>query len=154
MTIAGVGMILLMMVHGYGVMLTKKLQGVHTVQVNFIQGILILFSGVILYPLSEGETGYSKMDMEHFFKGVFLSGIPMTIGQLSYIGAFILTKNMGVITTLSFTSIIMGFLISVFRYGEQVNVVSTLGTIAIVIGITFIVKERDKANKKMNDLPE
>lgn len=78
--------------------------------------------------------------MEHFFKGIFLSGIPMTIGQLSYIGALILTKNMGVITTLSFTSIIMGFLISVFRYGEQVNIVSTVGTIAIVIGITFIVK--------------
>lgn len=52
MTIAGIGMIVLMMIHGYGVMLTKKLVGVHTVHVNFIQGILILYSGAILYPIS------------------------------------------------------------------------------------------------------
>lgn len=63
MTIAAIGMIVLMMIHGYGVMLTKKLQGAHTVHVNFIQGILILFSGALLSPISSGSKDYSKMDM-------------------------------------------------------------------------------------------
>ncbi len=72
----------------------------------------------------------------------------MTIGQLSYIGALILTKNMGMITTLSFTSIVMGFIISIVRYGERVNYVSAFGCMAIVIGITFLVRERDRNNRK------
>lgn len=63
----------------------------------------------------------------------------MAIGQLSYIGALTLTKNLGVLTTLSFSSIIMGYLISIFRYNEPINPICTIGTIAIAAGIILIV---------------
>lgn len=69
----------------------------------------------------------------------------MGIGQLCYIGALVLTKNLGLITTLSFSSIIMGNLVSVLRYGEKVNIVSTIGSLCIIIGIVFIVKLKDTA---------
>jgi drug/metabolite transporter (DMT)-like permease len=80
------------------------------------------------------------MDLAHFFKALIFAGIPISVGQLSYIGALVLTKNMGVITTLSFTTILMGFLISILRYGEKVNLIGVVGSIAIVVGIVFIVK--------------
>ena len=119
MVMAGVAILLIftMMCHGYGIMITKKFVGVHTTHVNFNQGLLIFFTSAFAFPIAEASNNYNRMDFEHFLKSVLFSGIPMTIGQLSYIGALILTKNMGVITTLSFISIVLGFLISIFRYG-------------------------------------
>lgn len=78
-----------------------------------------------------------------FLKSLLYCGIPMAIGQLAYIGALTLTKNLGVLTTLSFTSIILGYLISVLRYGEPINMVCTLGAVAIIVGIVFIVRCKD-----------
>jgi drug/metabolite transporter (DMT)-like permease len=82
-------------------------------------------------------------------KALLFSGIPMTVGQLSYIAALVMSKNMGLITTLSFSSIIMGNLISVLRYGEPINFVSTIGSAFIIVGIIFIVRLKDvPANPK------
>ena len=68
----------------------------------------------------------------------------MTLGQLAYIGAILLWHNYAILTPFMFTSIIFGYLMSVFRYGESINVVCLLGSIAIVIGIVFIVRCKDK----------
>lgn len=63
MTYSAVALTIVMMMHAYGIMLTKKLINVHTVHVNFIQGILILFSSAIFYPMAEGAHNYARMDM-------------------------------------------------------------------------------------------
>ena len=72
------------------------------------------------------------------------AGLPMTAGQLSFIGALTLTKDYGVITTLSFTTIIVGYLVSIFRYNEQVNIIAVLGALVIVVGLVFLVNSKDK----------
>jgi uncharacterized membrane protein len=64
----------------------------------------------------------------------------MAIGQLSFNGALTLTKNFGLVTTLSFSSIIFGYLVSVVRYSEPVNPICTIGTLIIIVGIIFIIK--------------
>lgn len=117
MTWAAVIMVVMMAIHSSGVVMTKKLRGVHTAEVNFIQGLMIFFSGGIAYPNILEAHNYSQPEVSTFFISLFVSGIPMAIGQLSYIGALILTKNLGMITALSFCSIILGFLISILRYG-------------------------------------
>lgn len=50
MTWAAVIMVIMMAIHSTGVIMTKKLRGVHTAEVNFIQGAMIFFSGAIAYP--------------------------------------------------------------------------------------------------------
>jgi drug/metabolite transporter (DMT)-like permease len=50
MTWAAIIMVVMMALHSSGVIMTKKLRGVHTAEVNFIQGIMIFFSGGIAYP--------------------------------------------------------------------------------------------------------
>lgn len=51
---------------------------------------------------------------------------------------------MGVVTTLVFSSTVLGYLISIVRYGEKINGVSLLGVIAIVVGIVGIVSNKSK----------
>jgi len=55
-----------------------------------------------------------------------------------------LTKQMGVVTTLSFVSIVQGYAISVFRYDEQVNWISLIGVLGIVVSIIGIIINRTK----------
>lgn len=110
--------------------------------------MLIFYSAAILFPLIETEHSFAKMDFTGFLKALVFSGLPMGIGQLCYIGALVLTKNMGLITTLSFSSIVMANLISVFRYGEKVNFISTIGSIFIIVGIVFIVRLKDSLQVK------
>jgi hypothetical protein len=52
MAYASLGLVAVMAVHAYGVVLTKKLRGVHTGQINFIQGILIFYSAAIMFPIA------------------------------------------------------------------------------------------------------
>ena len=75
---------------------------------------------------------------------MILSGLPLALGQLSYIGGLLITKNLGVVTTFQFTSILMGLIVSSLRYGEPINLVSFAGSVAIVIGIVQIVRLKEK----------
>ena len=71
-------------------------------------------------------------------------GIPITMGLSAYVLALLLTKNYGTLTPFMFTSIIFGYLVSIFRYGEDVNVICLIGAVAIVFGIVFNVKNKEK----------
>lgn len=68
----------------------------------------------------------------------------MTIGQLSYIGALLICHHYAMLTPFMFTSIVVGYLVSVLRYGEEVNLICLVGAFAIIIGIVFIVRSKEK----------
>ena len=70
---------------------------------------------------------------------LILGGIPMTIGQLGYIASLLLSHNYAMLTPFMFTSIIFGYLLS-----KGINLICLAGTIAIILGIVFIVRYRDK----------
>ena len=62
----------------------------------------------------------------------------MTIGMLAYNGAFLVTRHYTVVAPFHFTAIIVGYLVSIFRYGEEVNVFCVVGALAIVVGVICI----------------
>ena len=72
----------------------------------------------------------------------------MAVAQVCYVTGLLITKNMGVVTTFQFTAILMGLVVSTLRYGELINLVSLLGSIAIVVGIIQIVRLKDKPSDK------
>ena len=83
----------------------------------------------------------------------------MSLGQICWIYAITLTKQMGVITTLSFVAIVLGYGVSVVRYGERVNLVSLGGVVGIIVGIVGIVFNRkgvvvNKENKEIKKIME
>lgn len=146
MTVASLILVVVMTGHAYGVVLTKKLIGVHSAQINYVQGALIFYAAAILFPAVESDHAFGHMDFSTFVVALLVSGVPMAVGQLCYIGALMMTKNMGLITTLSFSSIILGNLISILRYDEKVNFIGTLGSVCIIVGIVFIIRLKDTSS--------
>lgn len=67
----------------------------------------------------------------------------MVMGMFCFITAVTLTKNTGVLTMLLSLSVIFGYLVSIFRYGEQVNPISSLGTVLIIFGLSRIVFNKE-----------
>jgi len=63
----------------------------------------------------------------------------MVMGQLSFIGAITMVKNTGVLTILGFVSVIVGYIVSITKYKEQINPFCTIGGILIVFGLAKIV---------------
>jgi drug/metabolite transporter (DMT)-like permease len=144
LVLAALAMTATMFVHGYGVCVTKKLRESNSIHVNYFQGIIILLVSALLAPFAFNNPNYHKPDMYDSLLALLFSGLPMCIGQLCFVGSLFLTHNYGMLTPFMFTSIIWGYLVSIFRYGEAVNLVCLTGSIAIVVGIVSIVRCKDR----------
>jgi len=109
--------LLVKIIHGYGVMTTKKITKQNGFQISYIQGLLVLFSSAITLPYVTNQSDYKEVEFITVLKSCLFSGCFIALGSTFWITALTLTKNFGLITTFSFTSIILGYLVSVFRYG-------------------------------------
>lgn len=95
----------------------------------------LLLPGAILYPVQVAD----PVTTGTFVTSIFGGGLLMVTGQLCFIGAITMTKNTGLLTMLTFVSVIVGYLVSVTRYKEQINPFCTIGAILIVFGLAKIV---------------
>lgn len=77
--------------------------------------------------------------MSNFFIGIIACGFVTAFSQIFFIGAIKMTKNTGVVTTFSFTSVIVGYLVSVIKYNEPINPVCIMGGGLILFGLLRIV---------------
>ena len=136
---------IIMCLHGYAVLLTKKLVNTHSFQVLYFSGLLILLSSALLYPYASVDPTFDEITMPDFFTGLLLTGLPVTLGGLFMIKALLITKNYGVLTPFMFCSILVGYIISVVRYDEDINIICLVGAIAIMTGIIFVARcEEDR----------
>lgn len=136
MTIAGVIMVMTMMFHGYGVVMTKKLVNTNSIQINYFLGVEIILTSAFAFPI---RTEGTSLDLKTYLLAFPLCGLPMTIGQLLYIGAIGLTKHYGAITIVSFVSIIFGYCVSMIRYNESVNPICVFGSFCIIAGLISVI---------------
>ena len=96
----------------YAQVLTKKLTGVNPVQLNLHIGfVFIMFTGVSYPSMVE-----KQVEVWTFIKGILFGGIVSALSQIVYIGALKMTKKTGLVTTFSFSSVIVGYFVSVARY--------------------------------------
>lgn len=112
----GIVLLLTMVAHAYAVLMTKRLYKINSVQLNFVIGVMIAFSGALLVPSMDSNRPEEIIPMSTYLWSFLTSGIPITYGQLAYIAAVILTKHTGVLLMLSFSTIIFGYVLSVYRY--------------------------------------
>ena len=54
------------------------------------------------------------------------------------------SANTGISTMMLMSSAVFGYFISIYRYNEQVNIVSFVGTIILVISAGYVVYEQQK----------
>ena len=71
----------------------------------------------------------------------------MVLGQYMGVSAFVMTKKLGMVTPFQFSNIILGYVVSIVRYGEDVNIICLIGGIAIILGVIFIVLLKDELQK-------
>ena len=117
MLLAGLVQIFSMFMHGFGVVITKRMKETNSIHVNYFQGLLIFFVAVLFLPYGYSNLEYHKPTLEESIKCLIFGGIPLTMGQLAYIGSLLLCHNYAMLTPFMFSSIIFGYLLSIFRYG-------------------------------------
>lgn len=140
--IAGLALASIQCVHGYGIAITKEIKNTNSIQINYFVGIMIMLSSAFLIPNGASDPVYYKPTMWELGKAMLFSGVPLTIGMLGYNGALTITNRYAVVTPFQFTAIVMGYVVSIVRYGESVNIYCVVGAIAIALGVFFILMNR------------
>ena len=97
---------------GYAAILTKKLNGVNSIQINFHMGFIVLVPSALMYLIEVKN----PVPQETFYTSIIYGGFLMVSGQLCFIGALTMNKNTGILTILSFVSVIVGYIVSVIKY--------------------------------------
>jgi drug/metabolite transporter (DMT)-like permease len=69
----------------------------------------------------------------------FVTGLVMAFAQMLMVPALRLNKNTGALNSCQFISVIMGYAISYYRYGEMINDVEVIGAVLILLGIIGII---------------
>ena len=133
--------------HGFAIIATKKLISTHMIHINFFLGSLVLFSSAILMPSAMANADYHKPTSEEMLYAFFLTGIPMVLGQYMEVSAFLMTKKLRMVTLFQFSNIILGYVVSIVRYGEDVNILCLIGGVAIFLGVVFNIKLDDEPQK-------
>lgn len=124
----------------YGVVLTKRIHA-NTFQINIVMSIIIFFTGAIIFPFTSNKANYTQLIL-----AVLLTGIPLNVCQLMFIGGLTMTKNTGLLTIIGFTSIAVSYLVSVLRYHESLNFIVIFGIIFVFFGVWRAVFTKDKIN--------
>ena len=134
---------LVMCVHGYAILVTKKLVRTSAVQINYHLGLGLILASATFIPYAFANPDYHVPSLQEFGLCFLVTGLPLGVGQLIFISALLMTKKYGVVTPFQFTNIVVGYLLSIFRYGEPVNPLCLVGAVAIVLGVVCIVRSKE-----------
>lgn len=135
---------IVMSIHGFAVVSTKKLICTNALQINYMLGVLLIIACSVLLPSALADPNYHRPTFSEILEAIVFTGIPVSFGQLLGISAFLMTKKLGMITPFQFSNIVLGYLISIFRYDEDINVICLVGGIMIILGVIFIIRFKDQ----------
>lgn len=76
-----------------------------------------LFATALLLPVGLQDKSYNKPDLLEIVKLATFTAIPLTLGMLANNQALLMSQNYALLTPFTFSSIIAGYMVSVFRYG-------------------------------------
>ena len=79
---------------------------------------------------------------------ILLTGIPTTVGTQLIGTGLSLTNNTGIIALFMTVSVIVSYLIGLYRYHENFNVFAAIGSILFIVGITVAIKMKNRANNQ------
>lgn len=142
--VAGLSLAITQFIHGLGVVTTKKMKNTSTLHVTYFVGIMLLLVNALMMSMVSKGAAYHWPTIGELWEGVLFSGLPLTFGMLGFNGAVTLSHRYGLVAPFQFAAIIVGYFVSVVRYGEPVNLFCVTGTIAIVVGVIYLLKYKDE----------
>jgi hypothetical protein len=107
------GMVLILIAWAYGQISLKKCINVHSVQVNFHFGIVLTIISAFLYPIFVTN----PVPMSKIYLALLICGAPIALSNLLYVHAMRINSNTGLLNLLMFISVVVGYGLSIFRYG-------------------------------------
>jgi drug/metabolite transporter (DMT)-like permease len=134
-----------MFLWAYGLLRVRTYyKGNHT-YVNFHFGLCLTIVSGFLYPYQVSR----KTDLSILFTSIFLVGLPLALGQLGLVASLALNKNSGQLLILSGIPVLVGYLVSYFRYGETIESMEMIGSILILVGLTGVINCGDRPDSSM-----
>lgn len=103
--------------NGMGMVVTKKLVETNAVHITYYLAVLLLLINATIVPISKDNPDYIWPSVGGFLEGILFSGIPLTLGMLFILGSMTISHNYGLIMPFQFSSIVVGYFMSIVRYG-------------------------------------
>lgn len=116
--LAGLILVITQIIHGLGVVTTKKMKNTCTLHVTYFVGLMLLLINAVMVPsgLAGNEGQYHNPSIGEFLVACIFSGIPLVIGMLCFNASLTLTRHYGTVAPFQFASIVVGYFLSIFRY--------------------------------------
>ena len=124
-----------MFLWAYGLLRVRTFYKNHHTYVNFHLGLMFTIASGALYP----SQVYKKADLYTLFISIFMTGLPLALGQLVFVAGLALNKKTGQIVILTGIPVFVGYIVSYFRYGEGIQVLEMIGSIMILIGLIGVI---------------
>lgn len=131
----GLALVGVMFLWAYGLLRVRAFYKNTHVHVNFHLGLLFIISSCFLYPMKVG----SRSDLRVLFVGLFLTGLPLALGQLTMTAALGLNKKTGQMVILTGIPVFIGYIVSYFKYGERVKPLELTGSLLILMGLLGVI---------------
>jgi hypothetical protein len=65
------------------------------------------------------------------------------MAEICFTSALNLSENIALTNVTAFFVVVVGYGISIFRYGETVDIISVLGTVLVLVGVSFVILTKD-----------
>lgn len=95
-----------------------------------------MFVSSLVYPFYPNTR---EVNVREFVADLLSIGLVLNASALFYIKSLYMTKNSGNVTIIGFTSVILGYGISLVKYGETPNQFGVYGSICILIGLICVI---------------
>ena len=99
----------------WAMILTKDLKKTNSIQLNYVGGLfLVILSPVFYLTFPNSEV----ISFPQLLKDILSIGFLLSFSTLMYMASLQLSKNTGSLTITNFSTVIIGYIISIVRYGS------------------------------------
>ena len=123
---------------GYSIVYTKDLH-YHPYQISYHCGILLVLASSLIYI----SLGNFEFDFQKMLICFFLTGVPCALTALAHVTAVKMTKRTGILFIINFSTVLLGYLVSIFYYNESQNLVCSIGVVLVVAGVSLAIYHKD-----------
>lgn len=116
---------------GYAIVSQKNISHLPGIKISFFLGIQFVFISAIIQCFGFVQ----PITMDNFFYGCIFSGVYMALCQILFTSALNLSKNAGKLTLLQLIHGISSYIISFFKYDQQINYICLFGLAVMGVGL-------------------
>jgi len=124
-----------MFVYAYGLLLTRvEVRCIH-IEDNFHMGLLYIISSGFLYPFTESR----QYDITTLFGTFVFTALPLALVAGFMVAGIDLNMKTGQIVILTAIPVLVGYVISYYRYSERVSAIEIFGSLMILVGVLGVI---------------